>query len=192
MRILLALRAFFAVLFNKERAIAFEKLLSPGGPPSEPARLSKETKISAEPESTTTPTITNAKKVPQTTAKASRSDALTLLSTLQREARLVDLIQESLDSYSDAQIGAAARDVLRDSKKCLQQSFGIKPLLDQTEGDSVSIPDAPSPIRWRLLGSPASSGRVVHPGWTATHCNLPTWSGNPEDQWVLSAAEVET
>ncbi len=188
MRILLALRAFFAVLLNKERAIAFEKLLSPGAPPSEPTRLPTEAKRTAELESTPSPL----RKGPPTSAKASRSDALTLLSTLQREARLVDLIQESLDSYSDAQIGAAARDVLRDSKKCLQQSFGIKPLLDQTEGDSVSIPDAPSPIRWRLLGSPASSGRVVHPGWTATHCNLPTWSGTPEDQWVLSAAEVET
>ncbi|XZE36863.1 DUF2760 domain-containing protein [Pirellulaceae bacterium SH501] len=188
MRILLALRAFFAVLFNKERAVAFEKLLLPGSSPSEPNRIPTETKQTAETDSSPAA----AKKPAASSGKAPRSEALTLLSTLQREARLIDLIQESLDSYSDAQIGAAARDVLRDSKKCLQRAFGIKPLLDQSEGDSVSIPESPSPIRWRLLGSPKSSGRVVHPGWTATHCELPTWSGNPEDQWVLSAAEVET
>ena len=40
-----------------------------------------------------------------------------------REARFVDLVNESLDGYSDAQIGAAARDVLRDSKKVLDRLF---------------------------------------------------------------------
>lgn len=168
--------------------MAFEKLLSSGASPSEPSRLPAETKRVVETESKPLP----AAKSASTFSKTPRSEALTLLSTLQREARLIDLIQESLESYGDAQIGAAARDVLRDSKKCLERAFGIKPLLDQSEGESVSIPESPSPIRWRLLGSPKFSGRVVHPGWTATHCELPTWSGNPDDQWVLSAAEVET
>jgi hypothetical protein len=46
-----------------------------------------------------------------------RSEALTLLATLQREARFVDFIKESLEGYSDAQIGAVARDVHRDCGK---------------------------------------------------------------------------
>ena len=41
-----------------------------------------------------------------------------MLATLQREARLVDLIHEDLSQYSDAQVGAAAR-------PCLQQCGGV-------------------------------------------------------------------
>ena len=37
--------------------------------------------------------------------------AIQLLALLQREGRLVDFLREDLGSYSDAQIGAAARDV---------------------------------------------------------------------------------
>ena len=48
-----------------------------------------------------------------------RSDAITLLAALQREARFVDLVQEPLGEYSDDQIGAAARDVLRDCREVL-------------------------------------------------------------------------
>ncbi|AMV34613.1 hypothetical protein VN12_20985 [Pirellula sp. SH-Sr6A] len=188
MRILLAFRAFFAVLLNKERAAAVQKLLLPAPAQPDRGQTPSGSKPTMEPER---PLATPKKPAP-IAPKSTRSEALTLLSTLQREARLIDLIQESLDQYSDAQIGAAARDVLRDSKKCLQQAFGIKPLLEQSEGEAVSIPDTPSPIRWRLLGSPKTNGRVVHPGWIATQCNLPTWSGNADDSLVLAAAEVET
>ena len=188
MRILLAFRAFFAVLLNKERAASVQRLLLPAPAQPDQGQTPSAAKRTVESES---PTTTPQKPAP-IAMKSSRSEALTLLSTLQREARLIDLIQESLDQYSDAQIGAAARDVLRDSKKCLQHSFGIKPLLEQSEGEVVSVPDTPSPIRWRLLGSPKTSGRVVHPGWIATRCDLPTWSGTPDDSLVLAAAEVET
>ena len=66
-----------------------------------------------------------AKKPP----KAARSEAITLLATLQREARFVDFIKEPLDGYSDAQIGAAARDVHRDCGKVLDRLFAIQSLV---------------------------------------------------------------
>ncbi len=47
-----------------------------------------------------------------------------------REARLVDFIQESLAGYSDAQIGAVARDVHRDSAAVLNRLFALKPAVD--------------------------------------------------------------
>ncbi len=56
-------------------------------------------------------------------APRGRSEALTLLATLQREARFVDFIMESLEGYSDAQIGAVARDVHRDCGKVLERLF---------------------------------------------------------------------
>src|SRR5690242_3139956 len=57
-----------------------------------------------------------------------RSDALSLLAVLQREARLVDFLMESIGGYSDAQIGAAVRDVHRGSAAVLQRVFNIQPL----------------------------------------------------------------
>src|SRR5262245_30923704 len=66
--------------------------------------------------------------------KSPRSDAITLLAALQREARFVDIVNESLDGYSDAQIGAAARDVLRDSGKVLARVFSLRPVVNGEEG----------------------------------------------------------
>ncbi|MEQ1828423.1 MAG: DUF2760 domain-containing protein, partial [Pirellula sp.] len=124
---------------------------------------------------------------------APRSDALTLLSTLQREARLLDLVCESIDEYSDAQIGAAARDVLRDSRKTLDRMFGLKPLLVSREGDTIEIPADHSPMRWRIVGKESSrQGTLSHCGWQATKTELPQWSGNADDALVIAAAEVET
>ena len=67
-------------------------------------------------------------------SQANRSDAITLLATLQREARFVDIVSEPLDGYSDAQIGAAARDVLRESGKVLNRLFSLKRVVDAEEG----------------------------------------------------------
>jgi hypothetical protein len=117
---------------------------------------------------------------------------LTLLSTLQREARLLDLVGESLDQYSDAQIGAAARDVLRDTKKSLDRMLGIKPLVEGIDGDKVEIPDAASSMRWKIIGTSAKQGTLVHHGWVASRVEIPDWHGASTDSLVLNAAEVET
>lgn len=123
----------------------------------------------------------------------SQNDAITLLATLQREARLLDLVQEPLEQYPDAQVGAAARDVLRDTRKVLDRICGIKPLLSESEGSRVDIPVDASPMRWKISGASASSkqGTVVHPGWQATHCQLPQWNGTTADALVIAPAEVD-
>src|SRR5438034_935106 len=54
-----------------------------------------------------------APKQPEAPQRPQRNDALTLLATLQREARLIDFLKESIGEYSDAQIGAAVRDIHR-------------------------------------------------------------------------------
>jgi Domain of unknown function (DUF2760) len=118
---------------------------------------------------------------------------LTLLSALQRESRLLDLVCESFDQYSDAQIGAASRDVLRDTHKTLDRMFGLKHLVDSPEGESVTIPENASPVRWRLVGSDsAQRGTLSHSGWQATRVDVPQWSGGTDDAMVIAAAEVET
>ncbi len=135
-----------------------------------------------------------ASRGPKPPAPPSRSDALTLLAALQREARFIDLVHESLDGYTDAQIGAAARDVLRDCRKTLDRMFHLAPLLDQPEASAVDIPAGYDPNRYRVVGAPSEPpcrGQLIHPGWRATHCQVPTWQGAEASALVIAPAEVE-
>ncbi|HYW80287.1 MAG TPA: DUF2760 domain-containing protein, partial [Thermoguttaceae bacterium] len=102
-RLVLAIRAFFRVLFQAETAAEVQRLFDGRGaaPVTAPPARRKESK-------------------PPVAKPPSRSEALTLLATLQREARFVDFIMEPLEGYADAQIGAVARDVHRDCGKTLQ------------------------------------------------------------------------
>ncbi|MBL9162794.1 MAG: DUF2760 domain-containing protein [Planctomycetaceae bacterium] len=126
---------------------------------------------------------------------SSRSDAVTLLATLQREARFVDIVNESLDGYSDAQIGAAARNVLRDCAKVLARIFALRPLLDQAEGATVRVPAGYETECYRLTGDlsrePPFAGKLMHAGWQATKCDLPTWTGSGKGALVVAPAEVQ-
>ncbi len=124
-----------------------------------------------------------------------RSEALSLLAALQREARFIDLVQESLDQYTDEQVGAAARDVLRDCRTVLDRLFDLQPALPHREGETVQVPAGFDPGRFRLTGNvegePPFSGRLVHHGWQANRCQLPQWSGRESAAKMIAPAEVE-
>lgn len=124
-----------------------------------------------------------------------RSEALTLLAALQREARLVDLIQEPLGDYSDEQIGAAARNVLRDSAGVIERFFALKRVSSQSEGDSAEVPTGYDPARYRLVGNVSGNGphrgHLTHAGWEASAVNLPAWTGSNNSALVVAPAEVE-
>jgi hypothetical protein len=141
-----------------------------------------------------------AKAVPKPAAakqppKAVRSEALTLLATLQREARFVDFIKEPLDAYNDAQIGAAVRDVHRDCAKVLDRLFAIRSMVDQEEGSPVDVPPGFDAGRYRLtgnvVGDPPFHGRLAHHGWEAAEVQLPAWSGTQLSARVVAPVEVE-
>lgn len=122
-----------------------------------------------------------------------RSEALTLLETLQREARLVDFLKEDITAYQDAQIGAAVRDIHRDAAKVLERMFALRSVLDQAEGDAVTL-DAATAGRVRLVGNVregVTAGTLVHHGWIATKTELPVWSGPREGEQIVAPAEVE-
>lgn len=129
------------------------------------------------------------------TPAPSRSDALTFLSVLQREARLVDFIQEPIAAYPDAQIGAAVRDVHSGCKAVFDRLLDLQPLLGEAEGSRVTVPaDAPAE-RYRLVGNvtgaPPHTGQLAHHGWQATRCEIPKWSGDAGAALVVAPAEVE-
>lgn len=123
-----------------------------------------------------------------------RNDAVTLLATLQREARLIDFLQEDITTYDDAQVGAAVRDIHRESNKVIERLFGLKPVCDQEDGTPVDVPKNPAG-RFQLVGQIGDQrperGTLVHPGWQASKCELPTWSGSDKAALVVAPAEVE-
>jgi hypothetical protein len=124
-----------------------------------------------------------------------RSEAVQLLGLLQREGRLVDFLQESIDSYADAQIGAAVRDIHRDCAAVVKRIFAVEPLLKKEEGEAVSVLNGFDPEQYRLTGNvtgnPPYNGTLRHHGWKATKTELPVWRGQAESADVIAAAEIE-
>jgi hypothetical protein len=179
MRLFLAFRAFFVVLFDRQRAEAIRQVL---------AGDSTSVTISE-------PAAPQGTPRPAAASKVQRNDAITLLATLQREARLVDIVKEPLHEYSDAQVGAAARDVLRDCGVVLDRLFALQPVLEQPEGTMVELPAEIDAGRYRIAAAGnlegAQQGSLVHHGWQAAHCNLPQWNGSPDSAMVVAPAELE-
>jgi hypothetical protein len=194
MRIFLAFRAFFATLFRADSAERIRNALAGNSSPVSDAATKKQAADKVANDGLNRPSVMSARN------DQARNDAITMLAVLQRDARLLDLVHESLDDYSDEQIGGAARNVLRDTSKALEKVFGLRRLVDVAEGDRIEIPNQASPIRWRVLGSGTNStegssgsrGTLVHAGWIASKTELPTWTGKKEDVLVVAPAEVET
>jgi len=203
MRIFLAFRAFFAALFRADSAKRIQDALAGNSSPANAALTKKLATESTASEGAKSPRSVSAQneQAPSNMARSSqaRNDAITLLAVLQRDARLLDLVHESLDDYTDEQIGGAARNVLRDTRKALERVVDLKRLVDVAEGDRIEVPSEASPIRWRVLGSGANRkdgdgglrGTLVHAGWIATKADLPTWTGKKEDILVVAPVEVE-
>ncbi|QDU27263.1 hypothetical protein ETAA8_23500 [Anatilimnocola aggregata] len=179
-RIGVAFRAFFKALFDAASAARIDAALAGQALPAVTAGYE------------TLPKENVAVKTPST---PKRSEALTLLAALQREARLIDLIQEPLGDYSDEQIGAAARNVLRDSAGVIERFFALKRVTTQAEGDTAEVPAGYDPARYRLVGNVAGNGpykgSLTHAGWEAKHVNLPAWTGSNNSALVVAPAEVE-
>ncbi|MCC7424650.1 MAG: DUF2760 domain-containing protein [Planctomycetaceae bacterium] len=180
-RFWLGIAALFRVWFNGEvaqrvrTALEAPKVPEPAAvaPPPKPVELPK----------------------PVAPPKPKRSEALTLLATLQREARLIDFLKESLDSYSDAQVGGAVRNIHRDCGTVLERLFAMRPVLDQAEGATVTVPEKADAGRYRLTGrvtdAPHGAGTLVHHGWEATQCEIPQWTGSDASARIIAPAEVE-
>lgn len=182
-RLFLAIRVWWRTLVDAEFGRQVADVLSGKLIPTPPVAVAP---VAPKPE----PVVPKPVEAPQ---RPHRSEALTLLATLQREARLVDFLKESLGDYSDAQIGAAVRDIHRDAAGVLERLFKIRPIAADEEGAEVQAPaDAD---RYRLIGTvhgtPPHRGKLVHHGWEASKCEVPEWSGNPAAARVIAPVEVE-
>ena len=177
MRLFLAFRVFFAVLFSRQAAQRVAPALK--GEAGSPAKIEapKPQKPAPKPQ------------------KPIRSEAITLLAALQREARFLDFIKEPLDGYADAQVGAAARDVHRDCGTVIQRMFAVQALMSEEEESEVEVPAGFDSGKFHLTGNvtgePPFKGRLMHPGWQATKCDVPQWSGSDQAARIIAPAEVE-
>ncbi|MBC8868185.1 MAG: DUF2760 domain-containing protein [Planctomycetes bacterium] len=178
MRLILAFRVFFVALFDAAAAEGIRAALDSSALPAADEKPQKPKPAR-----------------PETPKKPDRSEAITLLAALQREARFVDLTQESLDEYSDEQVGAAARDVLRDCRTVLDRLFKLTPVLTEEEGAEIEVPSGFDTGRYRLTGNvagqPPFRGSLVHHGWEAAKCEVPQWSGSKQATRVIAPAEVQ-
>jgi hypothetical protein len=180
MGLMVATKAFFKLMFNAELSDSFQQMLDGKSLPAPNTDAVTSPKKPATPPKPTAPT---------------RSDAISLLAALQREARFVDLVNESLGDYSDEQVGAAAREVLEESGKVIKRMFALEPVTTAEDGSEISTTENFDPAVYRLTGNvggqPPYNGQLAHHGWRSTKCDVPTWSGSKESASIVAPVEIE-
>lgn len=134
------------------------------------------------------------KAAPALPPERAHASGLAVLAHLQREGRLIDFLQEDVASFSDADVGAAARVVHAGCKKAFNQYFAVEPILKEGEGATVQVPAGFDAQRIRITGNvagqPPFRGTLKHHGWVATKVNMPTLAESLDPR-VIAAAEVE-
>jgi hypothetical protein len=123
-----------------------------------------------------------------------REGALAMLALLQREGRLVDFLKDSVDGASDADIGAAAREVHRGCRKVIDQYMSFEPVMPGEQDAKVAVPKGFDPAEVRLIGEakgePPYRGTLRHHGWRVVDAKLPALAEGV-DRTVVAPAEVE-
>ena len=126
--------------------------------------------------------------VPETSDRATQ-----ILALLQRDGRLVDFLMEDLSAYSDAQVGAAVRDVHAGCRQALTKYVPLTAVLDGEEGSTVAVERGTDPARVKVVGNVAGSppfrGVLRHRGWEAARLDLPPLPAS--GRTIVAPAEVE-
>ncbi len=119
---------------------------------------------------------------------------LHLLSMLQKEGRFLDFLSEKLEDYEDDQIGAAVRNIHENCKRVTEKYISLKPVLEASEGQKISIEKGFDSSSIKLVGNvtgePPFTGLIRHKGWKAEKLELPVLSRSL-DKSLISPAEVE-
>jgi hypothetical protein len=100
---------------------------------------------------------------------------------------------EDVSSYSDNQIGAAARALHDQCRDSVSRYVSLQPVIDGVEGTFTRMPSA-SPDVVKFVGNVPvkvpSGGILRHKGWRAATVDLPPLGGTV-DVTVLAPAEIE-
>ncbi|HXP84501.1 MAG TPA: DUF2760 domain-containing protein [Bryobacteraceae bacterium] len=178
-RISLAFRSFFSILFGG--SLAPEVAQAFGYSKALPVKTASAAKA-AEP----------SKPAPPPKPQAGPSDgAVQMLALLQRDARLVDFLMEDVSPYTDAQVGAAIRDVQAQAREALTRYLRLVPVLDGVEGEFTPAASL-APTEVKFIGNVPADGKAPggllrHKGWKAQAVDLP--AATPGQ--VIAPAELE-
>jgi len=126
--------------------------------------------------------------------EATPDAALQLLGLLQKEARFIDFIKEDITSFSDADIGIAARVVHEGCNKAINEHFTLAAVRSEQEGSKITLPEGFDAAEVRLTGNIVGvapfTGTLVHKGWQVTGIRLPKLTSG-HNAAVIAPAEVE-
>lgn len=126
-------------------------------------------------------------------AVSPHASALRLLALLQQEGRFIDFIEEDIDAYADAQVGAAVRAIHAGCRKALRDRMRIERIRTEEDGADVRVESGFDATEVRLTGNvhgkPPFRGTLQHGGWRACEVKLPEGAGT--DAAILAPAEVE-
>lgn len=140
-------------------------------------------------------TVAAAPAQAQPTMTDTSDRAVQMLSLLQREGRFIDFALEDLATYSDAQIGAAARDVHAGCRRVLERYVTLEAILPGREGEAVTLGqnEQIDPAAFHLVGNvagqPPFRGTLLHPGWRASRVQLPSLATT--GRTIVAPAEIE-
>jgi len=172
--------------FSQRLAIGFRALVRALGDPGFAQRLNRPERELPSPESRPAQ--------PVETPSRDLRPALQLLSALQREGRLVDFVEQDIATYTDADVGAAARVVHEGCRRGLHGLLRLTPIMNEPEGNVVSVAAGYDAHALRLIGNVAGDapfrGKLRHKGWRASELKLPEVIGE-SDCSVIAPAEVE-
>lgn len=133
-------------------------------------------------------------KAPEPPRRPDYASALHLLSILQRDGRFVDFVEEDVTSFSDEEVGAAARVVHDGVRKSMRQYFTLAPVRTESEGAPIQVGEDYDPVQIRLTGNVTGKlpvrGQLAHHGWRVADVKLPT-PPEGQDLSVIAPAEVE-
>jgi hypothetical protein len=117
-----------------------------------------------------------------------------VLALLQQDGRLIDFLNEEIDSFDDDQIGAAVREIHSKCRKSLQKHINVVPVRAEKEGEVISIGAGYDPSAIRVTGKVSDKvpmfGTLRHRGWKASKVELPTRPSGA-DPAIIMPAEVE-
>jgi Domain of unknown function (DUF2760) len=165
-RIKLAFAAFFTILFEGRLPVALQ---------------------ASDRAETPTPPAAAPEEIP--------GRAVQVLALLQREGRFIDFVREDLAAYSDAQIGAAARDVHAGCRRVLERYVTLESIVAGREGEPVTVgqDEKIDPAALHLVGNvagqPPFRGTLLHPGWRAVRLDLPPLATS--GRTIVAPAEIE-
>jgi hypothetical protein len=119
--------------------------------------------------------------------------AIQVLAILQRDGRLIDFFNEDISPYSDAQIGAAVRDLHQSCKQSLERYINLEPIIASDEGEPVTVQEVDA-AAIKLVGNVSGKlpvrGVLRHRGWRVASVNLPPLPDGAAGS-VIAPAEVE-